>query len=514
MMKSKTIAMKKLISILFICIFTSSAFYVSAQNEKPLVTFLHINDLYEITPLEGGKFGGPARVETFKKHLNSSRDNLIFIISGDFISPSALGTGSYEGKRINGKQMIDVLNHMNLDYAVFGNHEFDVKYDVLKERMDESNFTWFGSNVFHRSGDTVKKFTRNIEGIERTVPDYLILNLETNDNKFVKIGILGVTITSNKAEYVHYIDPLESAIETYSMIKDSVDYMIAITHLSIEDDKELAKRLPELKLIMGGHEHVNMYDTVGSTFIAKADANVRTVYVHDLYLDDGNNLNVVSELHEINSSIRDDSLIAAVVTKWVDRAYAGFRADGFEPDQMVTILKDTLDGREITVRFKQNKLGDIIAEAMMKALPGTELSFFNSGSIRIDDELFGEVTQYDIIRVLPFGGKILKVELKGDLLEKVLDAGLKNTGLGGYLLYSNIKYDEAADIWLVNGVKLQPDKIYVAAVADYLLTGMEYHLEFLTPDNPGIIKITQPGHDSLANDIRLAVISYLRNGND
>jgi len=43
--------------------------------------------------------------------------------------------------------MIDLLNHLNVDYAVFGNHEFDFGSEILLERIKESNFKWVGSNV-------------------------------------------------------------------------------------------------------------------------------------------------------------------------------------------------------------------------------------------------------------------------------------------------------------------------------------------------------------------------------
>ena len=47
---------------------------------------------------------------------------------------------------------------------------------------------------------------------------------------------------------------------------------------------------------------------------------------------------------------------------------------------------------------------------MLHAAPGTELAIFNGGSIRIDDVIPpGEVTEYDIIRTLPFGEAIVSV---------------------------------------------------------------------------------------------------------
>jgi len=37
--------------------------------------------------------------------------------------------------------MVDVLNHFELDYATFGNHEFDIKESQFHQRMQEAKFT-------------------------------------------------------------------------------------------------------------------------------------------------------------------------------------------------------------------------------------------------------------------------------------------------------------------------------------------------------------------------------------
>ena len=67
--------------------------------------------------------------------------NTIFTLGGDTLSPSV------ETRTYKGAQMIDAWNAVGIDYAVFGNHEFDVKTDVLLERMKESKFQWLGANV-------------------------------------------------------------------------------------------------------------------------------------------------------------------------------------------------------------------------------------------------------------------------------------------------------------------------------------------------------------------------------
>jgi len=62
-------------------------------------------------------------------------------LGGDLFSPSAIGTALYEGDRLAGRQMVDVLNHFELDYATFGNHEFDIKESQFHQRMQEAKFT-------------------------------------------------------------------------------------------------------------------------------------------------------------------------------------------------------------------------------------------------------------------------------------------------------------------------------------------------------------------------------------
>jgi 2',3'-cyclic-nucleotide 2'-phosphodiesterase (5'-nucleotidase family) len=54
-------------------------------------TFLQMNDVYELIPLGGGKKGGLARVATIRKLLLQENPNTITVVSGDVVSPSALG---------------------------------------------------------------------------------------------------------------------------------------------------------------------------------------------------------------------------------------------------------------------------------------------------------------------------------------------------------------------------------------------------------------------------------------
>jgi 2',3'-cyclic-nucleotide 2'-phosphodiesterase (5'-nucleotidase family) len=111
------------------------------------IHILHFNDVYEITPVEAGRSGGLARVAGLRRALRDSFPSLITTLGGDYISPSALGTARVGGERLNGRQMVSVLNAVGLDIAVLGNHEFDVSRDAFLARMNESQFVLLAANV-------------------------------------------------------------------------------------------------------------------------------------------------------------------------------------------------------------------------------------------------------------------------------------------------------------------------------------------------------------------------------
>lgn len=480
----------------------------SVYGQTSEIVFIQLNDVYEIAPLEGGKFGGFARVKTVIDGIKKANPYTYVILSGDFISPSAISTSTYEDKRINGRQMVDVLNAIGLDYVTFGNHEFDYKFEVLQERMNQSKFTWFSSNVLQNDKGTTFSFKQN----GKDLPGYLILNSPGYlKNHPIRLGVIGLCLDANKQPYVTYNDYYESAKNTYNIIKDSIDYLIGITHLSIDEDKKLATELPVLRLIMGGHEHVNMYHKVGETIITKADANARTIYVHRLIFNEQNKLlEIKSELVNIDETVPEEPKVKELVDEWTFRAFKGFMDKGFDPMKMVYDLRnDTLDGREETIRYKQCPIGYLIANSMYDVTPGVDIAFFNSGAIRIDDVLTGEITQYDIIRVLPYGGRILQVEMKGSLLKQIIETGFSQPGSGGYLQYYGLEQTAAG--YKVKNELINENKVYMAAVSDYLMSGMEQNFGYLTKDNPGIIKVTEPNPENkadLRNDIRFAVINY------
>jgi 5'-nucleotidase len=469
----------------------------SGSGSVVALTILQMNDVYELTPVSGGAEGGMARVATLQAQLQAENPNTYTVLAGDLLNPSALSTATVDGQRLAGRQMVDVMNILGLDYATFGNHEFDLSQEQLLQRLAESKFKWISSNVTQTDGEPFPN-----------VPPNVTFTAKNGDGKEVRVGLFGVTVGSNPVPYVAYRDPVAAAEEQVAELRDKVDILIAVTHLSLDGDAALVQQVPEIDFVLGGHEHENAEIERGADFtpVSKADANARSVYVHRLRFDTSTkHLDHVSTLQRVTDELADEPTVAQAVDRWVKAAFDGFRAQGFEPTKEVATSSEPLDGREAAVRAFPTRLTDLTAAGMLHAAPGTELAIFNGGSIRIDDVIPpGKVTEYDIIRALPFGGTIVSAQMSGGLLLRTLDQGRANLGTGGYLQTANVTRNAADDGWLINGAPLDVGRSYPVAVIDFLLTGREIKLDFLTRDNPELSVTGEHG------DIRKALIAELQ----
>ena len=306
--------------------FIKSIFYVvslsiiiSCSNDDGKIdfTFLQLNDVYEIAPIQGGAYGGMARVETVHKELLKENPNTMLFLAGDFLNPSLLGSIKVDGERVRGKQMVEVMNAMNFDLVAFGNHEFDVSQKDLQNRLNESNFPWISANIKLKTDGGLIPFYKEINEQKYPVGETFIKEFSDEDGTKIKVGFVSVCIPSNPKDFVVYDDMYEKISSSYESIKDLVDVVFGLTHATLENDKKIAKLLPNVPLIMGGHEHAHSNNLVGNVQISKADANAKTVYIHKITYDKHTGkTSVSSKLKEINSSIKTDKKVGSIVKKW------------------------------------------------------------------------------------------------------------------------------------------------------------------------------------------------------
>ena len=410
---------------LVLVLFLTALFPIAAQEKNSCavkVTLLQVNDVYQFAPVNQGASGGLGRVLTLRKSIQQENPNTLLLMAGDTISPSV------ESITYKGAQMIDAWNAVGLDYATFGNHEFDFGPDVLKERIKESKFGWVAANVIDTT--TNKTFA--------DVPRYVVREFGG-----VKIGIFGLVLpetknTSRPGNNVEFRNSCETAKEMVSVLRgQGVKVVIALTHLSMREDKEVA-RCADVDLIIGGHEHTLLESHAGSAPIFKMTADARELGRIDLNISP-----TTGELESIDWKVItvDNTTKEAPEFASVYKKYAGLLAELAKP---IGRTRVALDARSLESRTKETNVGNFVADAFRKAT-AADIGFMNGGSIRADSIIGpGRLTMRDLLSILPFKNKLVKIEVTGAMLRAALEHGVSRSAEdsqpGGYPQVSGVQF--------------------------------------------------------------------------
>lgn len=425
------------------------------------VTFLHINDAYELEAVDGGRQGGMARLATLVKRIGGGQPHALFTHGGDAISPSVMST------YLKGEQMIAALNAIGLDVATFGNHEFDFGPAILRQRMSESKFAWLSANVFDRA--TGQPF-----GGARA--DMLVTA------GGVRVGLFGLTMTetqtsSSPGDTVEFRRPVAVALETSGRLRAAgAQLVVAVTHQDMTADRSLAAVAGmEVDLILGGHEHEPLVAEEGRTLIVKAGGDARYLVQVDVWLDAGGRLVERSwTFHEVSARVAPDAEVASLVQRYAQRLSR-------ELDIVIGSSAVGLEARRTPLRTQETNLANFITDAM-RARARADVALINGGGIRTDRIIPpGPLRKRDINALLPFTNVVVTVEMRGRQLRDALEEGLANIEreAGGFLQVSGLRvvYDPARPPGqrvrqvTAGGAPLDPDRLYTVATIDYLVRG-------------------------------------------
>jgi 5'-nucleotidase len=399
------------------------------------LTIVHLNDVYEIFPVParvGGGYedrGGLGYVATVIREARQ-RGHVLVLHAGDFLSPSLL---SIKFKH-RGAQMIDAMNAIGVDIATAGNHEFDLGCATLAERIRQSAFRWNVANVALPDG--------------LDVPAGKVVPYEVVTADGLRIGIFGLTlplaaVRCDRGE-ITFRDPLTTAREMVAALKrEGVQVIVALTHLPIATDRALAAAVPDIDVIVGGHDHHMMTAMVGSTLIAKADANAATVGVIRLKTISANG-DILAEkswqqIDITARSLAPDQQVASVLAR-----YAAELAPLKRP---VGTSDAPLDVREDVVREGESNFGNYVADLLRREMRA-DVAVINGGALRGDRVIpAGALTLEDVQTALVFEDRLVAIDVTGEELRQALENGVSRAGErdGRFLQVSGLRFTFDAD---------------------------------------------------------------------
>lgn len=433
-----------------------------AQNGN--LTFLHFNDVSEITPQKGK--GGLASLMTLLAAERQRNPAAITTLGGDFLSPSLMsGTDK-------GASMVATLNAVGVDVAVFGNHEFDFGADVAVRRLSESKFPWLGSNIRAKDG---KPLAGAADVWTRQVGD-------------IKVGVFGVLTPeaaelSNAGSGLSFAAVRKAAEAAVGALKaDGADVIVALTHETIEMDRQLAREVKGIALVMGGHDHDPIAWYEGDTLIVKSGNDARFLGVIDLAVstrttDKGPVTTVTPAAWSLKTTagVTPDPDTAALVKGFTDKLDASMNV-------VIGVAATDLDSRKDGVRTVETTMGDLVADAL-RAHFKADVALVNGGGIRGDAMRSAgtPITRRDVFAELPFGNVGVLVVLKGTDLRAAVESGVSQVAdkAGRFPQVSGLSftYDPKAPAGSrvleikVGGQPLDPEAVYTVATNDYMLGG-------------------------------------------
>ena len=393
------------------------------------IVLLHTNDLH--SHLENWP-----KIRRFieqKKRENEKKENTttITVDLGDFVDrwhPLSEAT--------DGQANVELMNNVGYDAVTIGNNEgVGNAKDQLNHLYDQANFDILLDNLFDKHLLQPPKWAKKYKIIETP--------------QQTKIGLLALTApfpltySPNGWDIRNPYDILPELVEE---LRPKVDILVLMSHLGIQDDRQIAQELPSIDVILGSHTHHLLIDGQIVNGVQLAAAGKYGQYVGEVHLTVDEHKNIIQK-----------------------------SARAIPTETMMTFIEDEQEsqdyltkGHELLAAKKVAKLPydlsvDIFAEHsfIYEALEAVKYRGQTQGAM-LNIGLFltglpaGLINQDQLHTALPHPMHLLNVTLKGsDLIRLVLEieknrAFLRNypiRGMGfrgkifGQVVYSGISYD-------------------------------------------------------------------------
>ena len=449
----------------------------AASAESLRVTFLLVNDIYlmgdQAMP-DGRRRGGFARlaavVKAERAKASTTGSHVILAHGGDTLSPSLM-SGIDKGAHI-----IALTNMVQPDIFAPGNHEFDFGKSIFLQRMAEARFPLYAANL------------RGADGT--ALPNCKDRSIVTLDG--VRIGLTGATYDDSPRasspqdlQFAPTVTTIKEQAET--LRREGADFVVGVVHADRRQDYDImATRTVDL--LLSGHNHDLFINYDGRNAVVESGYDAIYVTAIDVTIDvkvaDGRRVTTWWPQFRVidTADVTPDPEVAAVVARYEQQASA-------EMDVPLGVTAVALDSRTATVRTREAAIGNIVADAM-RAAARADVAITNGGGIR-GGKLYAAntpISRRDVLAELPFGNRVVTVEIDGRALKAAIENGLSQLPnpsgrfpqVSGLTIVADVSRppgDRVLSI-KVGDAALDPAKTYSVATNDFMARGGDDYTSF------------------------------------
>lgn len=472
-----------------------------AQEAAARVALLHLNDFHSrhdpiattnaaCRPAEPCFGGSPRMATAIREAREAARADgraPLLLDSGDEFLGSLFFT-AHEGVAEARMQRLWGVQAMAL-----GNHEFDLGPAALARYLDAVEFPVLAANVEATEEPALAGRLRPTATF-RSGPARLVLaGLVTTDTPNI----------SSPGPQLRFTDPAEAASRAvWEARREGPATVVVLSHLGLAADRRLARAVPGLDVILGGHSHTLVAPPVVEpgpdrpVVIAQAGAFGRWLGRMDLDLGaDGRVLAHAGAMRELDATLPEDPEAALLVAELARPLEALRRRVAF---RLPAALSNVGCGAAPCA------LGATVAEAMRRQARA-EIGWHNAGGLRAGLPA-GEVTMGDVLATLPFGNTVTRLVLRGAAILEALENGAARlpAPTGRFPQLAGLRFDAdparppgrrilSAEVQEADGTwrKLDPERAYSLATNNFLARGGDGYAAFTraleaTPDGPPV----------------------------
>lgn len=449
---------------------------------------------------------GYAGLQQVRQNLESQGCTTILVDNGDAIRGEMLGAVT------KGEAIIDLMNKMEYDVAIPGNHEFDYGVEHFLELTEKAEFPYISCNF--------------MKGEEPVFDPYTMIEAQG-----MKIAFVGVctpqSLTSSTPKYFqdkdgNYIygflqdktgkgvyDAVQAAVD--SAREDGADYVYVMGHLGMDESAspwtyaDVISHTNGIDVFLDGHSHdteqVVMKNKDGQN-VTRSACGTKMACIGYSHLNKEKGV-VETGIWSWPNKVSAPELLGIdnEISQEIESMKADLEGQLGEPvgksEVELTIydpVETYTDGQPVQmVRRAETNMGDFCADAIRTQM-GADISLVNGGGIRTEIHK-GTVTYGNVIDVMPFHNEICMIEATGQQIVDALEWGARSMpdASGGFLQVSGLSYtidvnqesvcirnDEGmfsgfdgdsrrvTDV-MVDGKPIDLEKTYTVASTDYLL---------------------------------------------
>jgi 5'-nucleotidase/UDP-sugar diphosphatase len=434
--------MNRFLAFLFILISPAAGLWFAAQAPVHVV-IMHTNDIHgQLLPKDG--IGGIAEIAAI---IRSARPDLI-LDAGD------ISTGTFLADEFKGAPTIQAMNKIGYTAGTIGNHEFDYGQAALRLRLREAKFPFLSANL-QTPITEIRKFTVvTAKGIR-----FGLIGLTTEDvkTKSHPKNVVGVTV----------FDTVKTLELLLPELRPQSDIIVAMVHLEDEEEKRIAMAFPEIRLIVGGHNHEALGPIwLDKTLVVKTGVAGHNVGRVDLEFQNKKLSRMDAKLISVKD-VRPDPDIVRILEPFNDKVKV----------KMAEVVGEAT-GDLTYSRNAESPLADVVADAFRER-GNTQIAIHNIGGIRAKI-VKGTITWGKVFEVLPFQNTIVTLKMTGAQLKRTFERGLVTTV--GMVAVSGVRVQfdrtRVVSALMPDGSVVDDATLYTVTTNDFVLAGGDEFTEF------------------------------------